>query len=156
GANLSQVRAVRFTFDDTNTDEIYIPNIRASSAGAATGFAPTAALPADDTALTLDTQVEQNAVSSMTASPSSSALGNGPGVEISLTSNRSFLPAGEILVLRIADQEFDVSRVRRRRIDQPDHIRADAKRVRLADAGRADQHPVRPRRQWQRLAIRRD
>src|SRR5262245_2453183 len=110
GANLSQVRAVRFTFDDTNTDEIYIANIRVSSAGAATGFTPTAALSTDDTALTLDTQVEQNAVSSMTASPSSSALGNGPGVEISLTSNRSFLPAGEILVLRIADQEFDVSR----------------------------------------------
>src|SRR5262249_27245623 len=34
GATLSQVQAVRFVFDDTNADEIYIANIRASSLGA--------------------------------------------------------------------------------------------------------------------------
>ena len=37
-------------------------------------------------------------------------LRNQPGVEITLNSNRPFLPAGEILVLRIGDQEFDISR----------------------------------------------
>ena len=43
GANLSQVRAVRFVFDDTNADEIYIANIRASSVGEALSLATTAA-----------------------------------------------------------------------------------------------------------------
>jgi hypothetical protein len=46
----------------------------------------------------------------MTAIPSSTVLAGQPGLEISLTSNRPFLPAGEILVLRIGDQQFDVSR----------------------------------------------
>ena len=31
-------------------------------------------------------------------------------MEITLNSNRPFLPAGEVLVLRIGDQEFDISR----------------------------------------------
>jgi hypothetical protein len=33
-------------------------------------------------------------------------------IEIELTSNRRFLPHGELLVLRIGRQEFDVSRYR--------------------------------------------
>ncbi len=110
GADLSQVRGVRFVFDDTKSDEIYIANIRASSLGAAAPFAPSAALPADDTGISSEAGFEQNAVSSMAAIPSSSALGNQPGVEITLNSNRSFLPMGEILVLRIGEQEFDLSR----------------------------------------------
>ena len=34
------------------------------------------------------------------------------GVEIELSSNRGFLPNGELLVLRIGSQEFNVSRYR--------------------------------------------
>jgi hypothetical protein len=110
GANLSQARAVRFVFDDTNADEIYIANIRASSVGEAFSLASTAAFPTDDTLLPSETTADQNTVSSMRAIPSSAVLDDQPGVEISLTSNRQFLPAGEMLVLRIGDQEFDVSR----------------------------------------------
>jgi hypothetical protein len=46
----------------------------------------------------------------MTVIPSEAVLRNQPGVEITLNSNRPFFPAGEILVLRIGDQEFDISR----------------------------------------------
>jgi hypothetical protein len=107
-ANLSQVGAVRFVFDDTKADEIYIANIRASSIGAAASFAPTAAPTADDAGLPSDTTADQNAVSAMVAS--SAAVGNRLTVEITLNSNRPFLPMGEILVLRIGEQAFDVSR----------------------------------------------
>jgi hypothetical protein len=109
-ADLSQVRGVRFTFDDTKSDEIYIANIRASSVGSATSFVAPAALPTDDTVLPTDARIDQNAVSSITTVASEAALRNQPGVEISLNSNRPFLPAGEILVLRVGDQEFGVSR----------------------------------------------
>jgi hypothetical protein len=110
GADLTMVRAVRFVFDDTSSDEIYIANIRASSLGGGTSFVAPAALPTDDSVLTPDTQLDQNAVKSLTSLPSSPALRDQAVVEVSLTSNRPFLPAGEILVLRIGDREFDVSR----------------------------------------------
>ena len=110
GADLSKIRAVRFVFDDTNSDEIYLANIRASSMGVGASFVAPAALPTDDTVLAQDTQLDQNAVKSMTSIPSSPRLRDQAVVEISLTSNRPFPPAGEILVLRIGDQEFDVSR----------------------------------------------
>jgi hypothetical protein len=109
GANLSQVRAVRLTFDDTNSDEIYLANIRTSSLGMGTSFVAPAALPTDDTVLSQDTSADQNAVKSITTVPSAGSQDRA-AIELSLTSNRSFLPAGEILVLRIGDQEFDVSR----------------------------------------------
>jgi hypothetical protein len=109
GANLSQVRAVRFVFDDTNADEIYIANIRASSLGSAASSVPTALSATDDAGLPSDAVADQNAVSEMTAIPLSADLGQ-PAVEIALNSNRPFLPMGEILVLRIGEQEFDVSR----------------------------------------------
>ena len=110
GADLSAVRAVRFVFDDTGSDEIYLANIRASSLGSNAAFAAPSAMPADDTGLASDNRSDQNAVKSMSATTRSSSLvGNQPGVEISLTSNRPFLPAGEMLVLRIGSQQFDVS-----------------------------------------------
>ena len=109
GANLSKVRAVRFVFDDTNADEIYIANIRASSLGAAASSAPTAASVTDAADLPSDAAADQNAVTTMKWIPLSTAVGNQPAVEITLNSNRPFLPMGEILVLRIGQQEFDVS-----------------------------------------------
>lgn len=110
GANLAEVRAVRFVFDDTNADEIYIANIRASSLGAAASFALAAAPTADDPGLPSDITADQNGVSAMVATPSSAAVGNQSAVEITLNSNRPFLPMGEILVLRIGDQAFELSR----------------------------------------------
>jgi hypothetical protein len=110
GANLSQVRAVRFVFDDTNSDEIYIANIRVSSLGSSASFETAAALPSDDPGLASDTTSDQNSVTAMLTNPSSPALGNQSAVEITLNSNRPFLPGGEMLVLTIGSQTFDVSR----------------------------------------------
>jgi hypothetical protein len=110
GANLSKVRAVRFVFDDTNADEIYIANIRVSSLGSTASFAPAAASPSDDQGLSSDTTVDQNAVTAMVATPSSPAVGNQSAVDITLNSNRAFLPTGEMLVLTIGDRTFDLSR----------------------------------------------
>ena len=110
GADLSQVRAVRFRFDDTNSDEIYIANIRASSVGLSASSPALAPPPTDDTAIASTAPPDQNAVTSMRAAPSSTPSGNQPGVELTLTSNRPFLPSGEILVLQVGDRQFDVSR----------------------------------------------
>jgi len=110
GADLSQVRAVRFVFDDTDSDEIYLANIRASSLGVGPSFAASSQLPADDHGLPSDPQTDQNTVKSLAAVASSTALGNQPGVEITLDSNRPFLPMGEMLVLHVGDQDIDVSR----------------------------------------------
>jgi hypothetical protein len=110
GANLSQVRSVRFAFDDTNADQIYIANIRASSAGSTASALPFAPATGDDTAAVSDDSPDQNTVKSIASTPSSPALGNQSGVEMTLNSNRPFLPMGEMLVLMIGDKQFDVSR----------------------------------------------
>jgi hypothetical protein len=112
GADLTKVRGVRFTFDDTNTDQIFIANIRASSVTGLTGSSVIAAeaLPVDDTPLPADTTPDQNNVQSMKTVTASSALAGQSGVEISLNSNRPFLPVGSMLVLQIGSQQSDISR----------------------------------------------
>jgi len=109
-ADLSQIWAVRFVFDDTRSDEIYIANIRASSLGSSASIAPAAALAGGDDGVQSQTPTDQNTVTAMTSVSSSPVLGNQSGVEITLNSNRQFLPKGEILVLRVGEQEFDLSR----------------------------------------------
>jgi hypothetical protein len=112
GADLTQVRGVRFTFDDTNSDEIFIANVRVSSVSGLSGTSPQAAiLPSDDTTLPVDTTPDQNTVNSIRSVASSPSLDNQGGVEITLSSNREFLPAGELLVLQIGSQQFDISRL---------------------------------------------
>jgi hypothetical protein len=46
----------------------------------------------------------------MVATPSSPSVGNQSAVEMTLNSNRPFLPIGEMLVLTIGDQTLHVSR----------------------------------------------
>ena len=112
GADLTKVRGVRFTFDDTNTDQIFVANVRVSSVSGLSGTSPqSAVLPSDDTPLPVDTTSDQNAVSSMKPVSASSALSGQSGVDIRLSSNRPFLPGGELLVLQIGSQQFDVSRL---------------------------------------------
>lgn len=112
GADLAKVRGVRFTFDDTNTDQIFIANVRVSSVSGLSGTSPQAAvLPTDDTPLPADTTTDQNSVTSMQSVSSSLALNNQGGVDITLSSNRPFLPAGQLLALQIGSQQFDVSRL---------------------------------------------
>jgi hypothetical protein len=107
---LQNVRGVRFTFDDTRRDEIYIANIRLSANSALSG----APVPVLGGSVTDDTPVDSGTTTSdnnSIKSLRSMTLANGQSaVEISLTSNREFLPAGEMLVLRIGNTEFSTSR----------------------------------------------
>ena len=112
GADLTKVRGVRFTFDDTNTDQIFIANVRVSSVSGLSGTSPQiAVLPMDDTPLTGNNTPDQNTVNSMKSVSASPALSSQDGVDITFSSNRSFLPGGELLVLQIGSQQIDVSRL---------------------------------------------
>jgi hypothetical protein len=107
---VSNLRGVRFTFDDTRRDEVYIANIQLSKLNGL--LAPSfviAGLPTADTPLdtTNGGGNDVNQIKSM-RSVQSATLGN--VVEIELGSNREFLPQGEMLVLRIGSQEFNLSR----------------------------------------------
>jgi hypothetical protein len=61
--------------------------------------------------LPVDNTPDQNNVKSIKSVLSSPALNNQGAVDITLSSNRPFLPGGELLVLRIGSQQFDVSRL---------------------------------------------
>jgi hypothetical protein len=109
-AIVKNLRGVRFTFDDTRRDEVYIANIQFSKLNGL--LAPSFVipiLPGADTALE-STNVSANDVNQIKSmrSVQSATLGN--TVEIELSSNREFLPQGELLVLRIGSQEFSLSR----------------------------------------------
>jgi hypothetical protein len=101
---------VRFTFDDTKADEIFIGNIRlstVSAVNAAQSFA-SATLAGDDSLIedgTTKTDVNQVKSLRQVTEPDGTT-----DVEIELTSNREFLPQGELLVLRIGEREFTASR----------------------------------------------
>ena len=107
---LQNLRGVRFTFDDTKRDEIFIANMRLSKlsglpalpAPALAGALPTADSPVDLGPKTPDTNSIQ-ALRSVTFTSGQA------GVDITLTSNREFLPQGEMLILRIGNSEFSTS-----------------------------------------------
>jgi hypothetical protein len=109
-AFLKQLRGVRFTFDDTKADEIFIGNIRLSTVSSVTttqSFGP-GALGGDDSVIA-DTAAasDVNQVKSLREV----ALASGAtAVEFELASNRQFLPQGELLVLHIGEREFATSR----------------------------------------------
>ena len=102
---LQNLRGVRFTFDDTKKDEIHIANIRFSANSDLSGAAPiSSAMPTADTPLDGNASTkDKNSIKSMR----SVTLATGqPGVDIEFTSNRAFLPQGEMIVLRIGNAEF--------------------------------------------------
>ena len=109
-AIVSNLRGVRFTFDDTRRDEIYIANIQLSKLNGllAPVHAPTL-LPIADTLVdtTNNSENDVNKIKSMRSVESSAGENV---VEIELTSNREFLPQGEMLALRIGSQQFNLSR----------------------------------------------
>jgi hypothetical protein len=111
-APLTNLRGVRFTFDDTRRDDIHIGNIRLSRvSGVANSIQITTALPTSDSPLDLGvTKNEKNTIESVKATRSSQLIPNQSGVEIALTSNREFLPKGEVLALKVGSQEFSLSR----------------------------------------------
>jgi hypothetical protein len=105
GINLTRLRSVRFVFDDTRRDEIFIGNVRLSTQGGIGVASSAAELPSDDSPLDLgvSNKDDVNRVKSMRSVQGEAA------VNIELTSNREFLPQGELLVLVIGDREFFVS-----------------------------------------------
>jgi hypothetical protein len=112
-APLASLRGVRFTFDDTRSEDINLGNIRLSRAsGIANSILLSTVLPGDDSPLDLgdSTNTENNTIASVKSTRSSRALANQAGVEIELTSSREFLPKGEILTLKVGSREFGLSR----------------------------------------------
>ncbi len=109
-AIVANLRGVRFTFDDTKSDEINIGNIRLSTistAGAASFLTPET-LGGDDSVIDdTSTKTDVNQVKSLRQV---TAPDGAPAVEIELTSNREMLPQGELLVLRIGEREFATGR----------------------------------------------
>ena len=107
---LQNLRGVRFTFDDTRRDEIFIANIRLSANSALSGGPPPVlgvSVTDDDAVDPGPTVSDSNSIKSLR----SVTFANGQSaVEVSLTSNREFLPAGEMLTLRIGNREFSNSR----------------------------------------------
>ena len=102
---VKSLRGVRFTFDDTKSDEIFIGNIRLSTLSAVNAPQSFAAgtLAGDDSVIADTTTTDVNQVKSMRQS----TLSDGSAVvQIELSSNREFLPRGELLVLQIGDAEF--------------------------------------------------
>jgi len=107
---VGNLRGVRFTFDDTRRDEIYIANIQLSKMNGLVA-APTSLLsllPTTDTLI--ETSNNGNDVNKIKSIRSVQSAVQGSVVEIELTSNREFLPQGEMLVLRIGSQDFSLSR----------------------------------------------
>jgi hypothetical protein len=108
-AIVSKLRGVRFTFDDTRRDEIYLANIQLSKLnGLLAPSSATSTLPTADTPL--DTTNGGNDVNQIKSVRSAQSSTLGDVVEIELNSNREFLPQGEMLVLRIGSREFNLSR----------------------------------------------
>jgi hypothetical protein len=111
-APLTNLRGVRFTFDDTRRDDIHIGNVRLSRvSGGASSILLSTVLPSNDSPLDLGLpKDEKNTIASVKATRSSQLIPNQSGVEIELTSNREFLPKSEILTLKVGLQEFTLSR----------------------------------------------
>jgi len=109
-AIVTNLRGVRFTFDDTKSDEIFIGNIRLSSVSglnAATLLKPEALAGDDSVVDDSTTKTDNNQIKAIRQASSVSGTSD---VEIELTSNRDFLPESELLVLRIGGAEFTASR----------------------------------------------
>jgi len=105
---VSHLRGVRFTFDDTQSDEIFIGNIRLSKRTGATTLAASSTDSAGDDS-PLDDGASASDVNEVKSLRQASS-GGASAIEIELKSNREFLPRGELLILRIGDREFGVSR----------------------------------------------
>lgn len=120
GTDLSQVHGVQFAFDDTPTGAIYLANVRLTKAG----------VPAEPAALRLaagsssrvpeeralaggavaSEGITEGNVMSIRTVASAMALNNLPAVEVVVTSNQPFPVWDELAVLRVGNQEFNISR----------------------------------------------
>lgn len=108
---IATLKAVRFVFDDTRRDDIFLANLRVSSVEAGGGVLSSAVAPATgDSILDPGSEPDNNKLKAPKKSASIPELGGAAGVEIELSSNRMFLPQGELLVLKVGAAEFSLSR----------------------------------------------
>lgn len=108
----AQLSGVRFVFDRTRRDDIHLANIRLSTAPtpAAAGNAAPLLSTQDSISDPGSNEPENNRAKAMKRQPGIPEIGNVSGVELEFSSNRLFLPQGELLTLRIGDRDFGVSR----------------------------------------------
>ena len=112
GADLDNIRGVRFTFDDTPTGAIYLANIRLTTHGEGeddnqpedtlTVVAPVGG------PVMVSRQNDVNAIAAIRSVPSNDPTGR--SVEIEVSSTRPFAVRDEVPVLQISDQEYEPSR----------------------------------------------
>lgn len=115
GADLAHVQGVRFTFNGTASGAIYLANVWVSdlSGSPATGAADAGVFqPSNDSADGTVVYDASNSINTMEIRlvNDSAALNHSAGVEIEVSSNRSFEVANELAVLRVGSREFDLSR----------------------------------------------
>lgn len=117
GADLTQVRGVRFSFDGTATGAIYLANVRLSTlTGLGTGPGAVAAanfatIPDFSQALpTVASRSSANRIVAVRSVASGVALGNQAGVEIQVTSDEPFPVRDELAVLSINGVQTAMSR----------------------------------------------
>jgi len=111
-ADLTQVRGVRLTFDGTPAGAIYVANIRLSvfSGSPPSNVSENELFQTGGTAVNEDHSKDVNTIKALRAIATAPNLQNQPAVEIELNSSREFTVRNELLVLRIAGQEFKLSR----------------------------------------------
>jgi hypothetical protein len=109
----TNVRGVRFTFDQTTTGAIYLANVVLSTRSGSPDGAPVSvrnpsnqAQPAGGPRVYTD----GNTVDSLRSVASSAALGNQPGIEIQVSSSVPFPVRDELVVLRIGTRTFPAGR----------------------------------------------
>jgi len=109
---ISTLKAVRFVFDDTKRDDIFLANIRVSTVAAGGAALMSVVSPAamDSIIAQGNQSADNNRVKEAKRVASVPDLGGAEGVELELSSNRRFLPQGEVLVLKVGKAEFSVSR----------------------------------------------
>ncbi len=116
-ADLTAVRGVRFTFEDTPTGAIYLANIRLSTlSGLGTpsfggnGSSGGSARVTGEAALGNSNNITTGNTIKIRAVASASVLGGQSGIEIEVTSDTPFPARNELAILRIGSQAIAVSR----------------------------------------------
>ena len=112
GIDPTQVRGVRLTFDDTPSGAIYVANLRLSSfygSGAISRVENRDYPVVDNTPGPEDTPA-LNVITGIHRVGAAKALDDNHGVEIELLSNRPFPVRDELVILKVGEEEFELSR----------------------------------------------
>ena len=111
--NLTQIRGVRLTFDDTPTGAIYVANIRLSTlTGLKDGTFAAAGVRKQGASGTMASasNITTGKITRIHRIGAALALAGEPGVEIEVTSDTGFPVRNELAVLRIGSQLISVTR----------------------------------------------